>query len=238
MSAAFLYAATVAAALVAVLVICVQFYRRLKMQRAYYNGGKPSSGTARSGGRAKKVRGIAPAEIDRRYQGDDEVENVPDSLERASTGVLGRALARAKSMTQTPEHKLSLSRHDSAQEVSSWADAEIELQPDPGHLTSLFPAADAKAAAAAEKAARQPAAKSGAGTAATTAATTPAHTDEYEEDEEDEEDEDAGNGDGSHEYCTHPLRNEWPGSSLHHIRPTALLSLCSAPSALLKVPCE
>ena len=79
--------------------------------------------------------------MDRRWA-DSAMDEAFADLGQASAGMLGRAMARAKSLTKPDEQKLSLSRHDSAKQACSWADAGVEMQPHPSRLTSLFPAAD------------------------------------------------------------------------------------------------
>ena len=186
-SATLILAVTVCIAFVSMIAMIYFFCARRKVQRDFHAGasGRKKVTPARQG-RAKV--GVTP-EMDRRFQGgEDEGEFVGRC---ASSSMIGRVLSRAKSIGKTPEHKLSLSRHDSALSAGSWQDlsAQIEMQPEPGHLTSLFPAAGGPTAA-----------ESGLSLALAKTSTTPKRSACDDDDDADGRAQDGLNDDGTREW--------------------------------------
>ncbi len=133
---------TAVVAIIALLMMAVWLCIRCKQAQQYGGTSRPKKKGAPAEPK-KRTHGsvVQPsAEMDRRFGGDEADENFVDLEKRRSSSIIGRMLKKPSS------EKLSLSRHDSAQESSSWEMAsamynniDVELQPTPQQKPSDEP---------------------------------------------------------------------------------------------------
>ena len=124
---------TAVIAIIALLMMAVWLCIRCKQAQQYGTSRPKKKGAPAEPKKRTHGSVVQPsAEMDRRFGGDEADENFVDLEKRRSSSIIGRMLKKPSS------EKLSLSRHDSAQESSSWEMAsamynniDVEMQPTP-----------------------------------------------------------------------------------------------------------